>query len=363
MYLSFEEIKEVHLEITSKCNLLCPSCARTITFYDEGYLQKHSDKKNIDITISDIKKIFSVKFIDNLECVMFCGNYSEPIANNDILEILEYFKINKNIKIILFTNGSLRNKDFWKSLSRFFSDERSGVIFSIDGLSDTNKIYRINSNFEKIMENAKTFIENGGYAVWDFLVFEHNKHQIEEAEKLAKKIGFKQIRFKQSHRLISKNLQKSNIFKYKENIEKIKTVKIVDDYEEKMKKIEKIYGSYENYKKNCPVNCKTRNRKSIYIDFLQRVWPCCWFAANFMHHDNVETEELEKLYCYYDNDYDFNSLKKKSLEEILNHDFFVNYLEKSWMDKNFRHSVCGKVCGNIVEFSSNDKTNRKVKVL
>ena len=56
------------------------------------------------------------------------------------------------------------------------------VIFAIDGLEDTNHLYRVNTNFNKIMENAKAFINAGGIARWDFIAFAHNEHQIEEAK-------------------------------------------------------------------------------------------------------------------------------------------------------------------------------------
>ena len=50
------------------------------------------------------------------------------------------------------------------------------VTFGIDGLQDTNHLYRISTNFDKIIKNAKAFIDAGGFAKWHMLVFEHNEH-------------------------------------------------------------------------------------------------------------------------------------------------------------------------------------------
>ena len=50
------------------------------------------------------------------------------------------------------------------------------------------------------MENAEAFISAGGRARWDFIVFKHNQHQVEEAEKLANKMGFKQFRIRKTAR-------------------------------------------------------------------------------------------------------------------------------------------------------------------
>lgn len=40
------------------------------------------------------------------------------------------------------------------------------------------------------MANAQAFIDAGGYADWDYLIFKHNEHQIDEAIALSKKMGF-----------------------------------------------------------------------------------------------------------------------------------------------------------------------------
>ena len=37
----------------------------------------------------------------------------------------------------------------------------------------------------------RAFINAGGRARWDFLIFAHNEHQVDEAEALATKWGFK----------------------------------------------------------------------------------------------------------------------------------------------------------------------------
>ena len=51
-------------------------------------------------------------------------------------------------------------------------------------------MYRRMTNFDKIMDNANAFISAGGNAHWKMIEFEHNKHQIEEARELARKMGF-----------------------------------------------------------------------------------------------------------------------------------------------------------------------------
>ena len=59
------------------------------------------------------------------------------------------------------------------------------------------------------MESASYYISAGGKAVWDYIVFAHNEHQVEKAKKLAFKIGFKQFIIKKTGRFFSN--QKSKV--------------------------------------------------------------------------------------------------------------------------------------------------------
>ena len=90
----------------------------------------------------------------------------------------------------MHTNGGVRNEHFWMDLAEL--DVK--VIFSIDGLADTNHLYRRNVKWDKLMSNVETFISNGGRANWEYLVFKHNQHQTSQAEALSKRMGFVNFR-------------------------------------------------------------------------------------------------------------------------------------------------------------------------
>ena len=83
------------------------------------------------------------------------------------------------------TNGSARTADWWKRLASIIG-LNGRVTFSIDGLEDTNHLYRIGANWNKVIKNVSTYIENGGRARWDYLIFDWNWHQITEAAEIAK---------------------------------------------------------------------------------------------------------------------------------------------------------------------------------
>ena len=54
----------------------------------------------------------------------------------------------------------------------------------------------------------KSFIEAGGRARWDFLVFDFNEHQVDEARKLSEEWGFEKFIVKKSSRFITGHVTK-----------------------------------------------------------------------------------------------------------------------------------------------------------
>ena len=183
MLYTYDQIKVVHLEMTDACNASCPMCARNINGGEDN-----PQLPNTELSIDDIKSIFEPSFIAQLDRMYMCGNYGDPIAAKHTLEAFEYFRSNSNtINLSMHTNGSAKRPEWWAELARVIG-RKGHVVFSIDGLEDTNHLYRQNTIWSKIMENAEAFIRAGGRARWDYIVFAHNEHQVEEAELLANKI-------------------------------------------------------------------------------------------------------------------------------------------------------------------------------
>ena len=192
--LANQPIKVLHIEPTDACNAACPQCARET--------DKTFDKNNLHhLTVKQIKELVDVDTIKNLNKMFMCGDYGDPAAGKHTLEIYKYFRdINPIITLGMNTNGGLRSPTWWSELGRILNTQKDYVVFSIDGLADTNHIYRVNVNFNKVIQNAQTFISAGGNAHWEMLVFDHNQHQVEQAQELAKELGFKWFRAKVSRR-------------------------------------------------------------------------------------------------------------------------------------------------------------------
>jgi len=238
-----ETIKTLHLEPTNVCQAACPLCAR------ETDLNFNKLQKNY-ITFNAIKKILGVSVIKNLEKMFMCGNYGDPAASKETLNIFYEFKnLNPSIELGMNTNGGLQSVDWWQELAGILNKQNDYVVFSIDGLEDTNHIYRKNVNWQKLIDNVQSFIKSGGNAQWDMLIYPYNQHQVESAKNLAKILGFKWFRCKISKRKSDiKWLQPLS-----ENIQLKDTQTIIDCFRDK--------------------------DNSIYLSSDGNLYPCCWLGV------------------------------------------------------------------------------------
>ena len=360
-YLNLNEVRDLQIDHNSDCNLRCPQCART---YKGGTIP---ELPITELTVEDYHKIIE-PIVKRLERINFCGNYGEVGVSKTFMPALEYIMNHKdfNGRIIINTNGSVRNADWWAKLAKILSkNPNSKVAFSIDGLEDTNHIYRVNSKWKLIMNNAKAFIDAGGNARWDYLVFGHNEHQVEEAKKMAQRMGFYGIRFKLTSRFIGElnyqenkdinDSKKVTTRKSKYVLEVAKENKFRPESLEQGKNIIEKYGSWEKYFDSTVIKCKAKPIGKLFVDFHSRVWPCNWVASGMYHFGkNKQQSELHKILNYYG--WNFNSLRHNSFDEILSHEFFKESFCSSWKGKQSdaipRLTACARTCGQEYEFSS-----------
>jgi len=302
------------------CNALCYGCART-------------DQANFNqkIPIIPDKKILQLDVIDNflpqfpsVQSLDFCGTVDDPFMHpkfNDILRLGLKHGINK---IFIHTNGSIRNTSYWKETAEILQQFPRHILkFSVDGLRDTNHLYRQRTNFDKIMENAKAFIEAGGNAGWQYLVFPWNAHQVEEAKQLASEMGFSSFIHRRDRSVIGQNnLQLKDVQKIKE---KNASFRPVDNNLD----LQLLY----NYKKDVEYNtidCYFKNEGMYFIDFNARLWPCCFIRNTEFGGYNSHWHQVKKVMFESYNNLDWNRLDLYSVEEILNHPYYKNDLVDSF---------------------------------
>lgn len=182
-----KRLQQLDLEISSTCQAYCPVCIRT---WRQGELKKF---KQTYTPVAEVQRIVG-DLAKQLQKVTFCGNWGDPMANKDIVPICEWFKSqNPNIVIDIATNGGIGTAIQYAQLGKM----GVRIIFGFDGPDqETNELYRVNVNFNTAIKNAKVYCANlpketpqwegGG---WQYLLFNENKHRLEDAIKLAIETG------------------------------------------------------------------------------------------------------------------------------------------------------------------------------
>ena len=266
--INYQDIRDVHLEISTLCNASCPWCPRTFWGYPHngGYPE-------CNLTLAQARQIFTKDFLWQLDTLYINGNYGDIVMNPEAPEIVRYFKqSNPKLTVTISTNGSARDADFWRSLAGL-----AEVSFCLDGLADTHSLYRQNTSWDTVIKNAKTFISAGGRATWKFIQFDHNQHQIERCGQLAKELGF------QEFRLVDDGRNTAPVFNRKGEL-----THTLGNYTGEQsfeilfhrKRTEDILleDITDSKQPKTSVACGTQLNKSIYIAATGDVSPCCFMG-------------------------------------------------------------------------------------
>ena len=334
---------------------MCPQCARV---WDNGKALNPSMPIS-DLNLNDYK-ILLEPFADNkLNQILHCGNFGDVIASPTFIETFDY-SLDFTNKVQIETNGSARKTNWWQDLAKR-SKNKLIMIFSIDGLKDTNHIYRVGSTYEKIIENANAFINAGGKADWAMLVFKHNEHQVEDCKLLAQEYGFLNFTYRPSHRWVQ---DYTPVFdKNKKEEYRIYPASVVEE-----KGITKFFeppkapppNSHIKYdvetandlptpNNKCNIECKVLPingsvNNSIYLAADGRIWPCCWTAS---HHDrmlsqNFKDDFIKEFYQKKGYKQNFNNTKIHTIKKIFQTEMF-DFYPKTWPKDN-PHPACRYSC-------------------
>lgn len=366
-----ENVKRLHIELSSRCNASCPACSRN---YAGGPVAV--DLELTELSLDDIKRMVPVEIAKNLVGINFCGNVGDPGMAPDLIPILEYFR-EQSPKIVqqLRTNGGMRNEKFWTELGEFFVKQppprdnhlfsKAGVVFSVDGLEDTNHIYRRGVIWEKLIRNMRAYSATGAFAVWEWLLFEHNQHQLEEARALAKELGFEFIvknplgfgEYEDS--LTGMNVyNKDGSYEYTIWPAKFTGIKKdppfgakVDFKHMNQKSIPILPEFSKELEKNSEIVCKSiehAGSKEIYISANGYMLPCCFLGGIFgQFHSSYSRHQFNTLL----NDYGLEkfNLRNQSMLDIINGPDFSNFFLEGWKKdtiENGKLLYCLETCGH-----------------
>lgn len=329
---SIDQIKHLHIEISSRCNAACPLCPRNFYGYpyNDGYVEH-------DMTLEEAKKIFALEFIKQLDEIYVNGNFGDAVMNPETVDIIDYFKsCSPATHIKISTNGGARNKKFWQDLAGLGVE----IDFCLDGLEDTHHLYRQNTSYKTVIKNAQTFIRAGGKANWKMIKFDHNKHQEDLARQTSQALGFVEFKFTDhgrnqgpvfnKHRKLIHVMGKPASVDFDALLNSRKTDKVL---------LEDITPG----RTPATITCQIKKQHSMYVSSIGEVYPCCYLGFNpktYGHGNYHEAANAQVAPLINKN----NALEYPLADCIA----WFNKVEKTWAIDTFENGrlvICNDVCG------------------
>ena len=338
--MNLQDIRHLQIEPTTYCNARCPHCPR----FDWKTGKERKDLKldhwDIDVILPNI----NVSEMPNLKYVLIEGDKGDPLMHPRIDEIVSYF-INAPSKPVvrLATNGSIRNTTWWSKLATE-NNSRLEVMFSIDGLEDTNHLYRVNVEYQKVIDNARAFIDAGGNAMWKCIAFKHNETQLEEIKETAKNYGFSRVHYRRcSNRFDNSNEQKVYV-----NGQVTHTISPPTLTRSEIKLLDEIFIDHNNnieLTEELGMVCPRMNLGWVYITFKGHLMPCCMFH-NMMDDKNIFARVFRKKIA---TDSNLIDLTKHNIKDVLNNSGMIERMEENISDPKNRLMKCQAFCISDIE--------------
>lgn len=293
-------LEKIDIELTSFCNIRCTSCVREVSNYSEAF----NNKKEYILDIDLIRKRFRKEWFPQLKVINFCGTIDEPTLHPNFFEVIEHFK-DWSARILISTNGYTRNESWWHNLAHLLKDTDHRVVWGLDGIDEVSEIYRRGSRFSRVQKHFRAFNSSGGKSTWQFIVMEHNQHQLELVKGEARKEGFKTVKIIYSSRVVLGG-----------NVQYIKI----------------------NSGKTAEIECKFLKPMAVFVNCIGDVIPCCHWNPDHLEFlsDNYILNKKPNRRRYLElwqecGGYHATNLKYNTIEEVINGKFFKE-VSNSWKD-------------------------------
>jgi hypothetical protein len=203
----------------------------------------------------------------------------------------------------------------------------------------------------------KSFIAAGGRGRWDFLIFEHNQHQVEEAKRLSEELGFEKFVAKKTGRFVTATSQKKENHQAV-NRKGVNTVLIQKPKEEyqntALKKYDTVvdkYGTIDDYYDKAEIICKVKDARNLFITAEGLALPCCWTAGRMYKWWHTDPK-VEQIWSLIDQ---IGGKEKLDAKQGLNRVFetgIFDLIEASWSKPSCgagKLTVCSTKCGKELD--------------
>jgi len=252
--------RAINIDAGFRCTLECPGCART------KFTRKGKKIPGKDLTIDQFDKL-----TDYFKRVSFCGTWSDPIFNKNLIEFLKICK-EKNISTEISNAASHKPVQWYEEA--FKANKDVWWHFGIDGLPEESHKHRKNQDGVKLFDMMLTAKYLGLNVIWQYIVFDYNEDHIEKAIKLAK-----------MHKLKINLIESTRDFIPDSGIEPVEL-----DYEDKTGQIGwKKMSDEPRPKSGFTPKCIMSDR-DVSFSSTGHITPCCWTNISY------EEKHLEKLF-------------------------------------------------------------------
>ena len=287
----------ISVEPTTSCNLRCPECPSGLRSFSRptGMMQLETFRKLIDELHLDLSYLI----------LYFQG---EPYLNPDFFDTIAYAS-SKNVYTATSTNAHYLDED---NAIRTVTSGLKRIIVSVDGTDqETYQTYRIGGQLDKVKNGIQTLVKakkslnvKSPHIILQFIVFQHNQHQMKEARQLAKDLGVDELEFKTAQ-----------VYDFEKG-----SSLIPDD------------STYSRYQQNGNGNYHIKS------DLRNKCWK--------MWHSCVMTWDGNIVPCCFDKDakYTMGNISETPFKEIWNGDRYRDFRARLFEDRN---SI--DICKNCTE--------------
>jgi MoaA/NifB/PqqE/SkfB family radical SAM enzyme len=331
-------VDEIDIEHSSACNAACPQCTREFTPGDYSWF------KQTWLPNEFYKDRIPQHVYDSLKNIYFSGMVGDPCTAPNFLEVCSIIRSKApHVYITISTNGGMKGPKFWAELANILGDQGT-VKFAIDGLADTNHIYRVNVKWDKVMANVAAYRNAGGKADWQYIVFKHNEHQVKEAEAFAKSLGFEHFIFKRSNKFLVDDLfELTNQGGNGVRIEHPTQEEYVHPLIFQKDRVSRVNEALKITEPS-PIKCEAQQRRACYVSAEGYLFPCVYTATS-IHLYKFKPLPDSFLKLWEEHGGDKINLLNTSWDDVLNSEF-LRLLESGW-DKTYKEgrvAACGLFC-------------------